>query len=101
MGAISILCLIVMLVISTFSNFLFEYNFSDKRSLFSFFFLVSDKWALYFWLDCYVIDKGLFCLNVTLVISALYVRLIVTFVISALYFLFDCYVSDKRTPFSV
>ena len=45
--------------------------------------------------------SSVFCLNVTLVISALYVRLIVTFVISALYFLFDCYVSDKRALFSV
>ena len=53
----------------------------------------------------------IFCLIITLMIGAiyilslnvraLYVRLIVTFVISALYFLFDCYVSDKRTPFSV
>ena len=45
--------------------------------------------------------SSVFCLNVTLVISALYVRLIVTFVISALYFLFDCEVGDKRALFSV
>ena len=90
MGAISILCLIVMLVISAFSNFLFEYNFSDKRSLFSFFFFVSDKWALYFWLDCYVIDRAVLCF------------------LSECYFSdkralcpFDCYVCDKRALFFV
>lgn len=102
MGAISILCLIVMLVISAFSNFLFEYNFSDKRSLFSFFFslVISGLFTFGLIVTLLIGLSSVFCLNVTLVISALYVRLIVTFVISALYFLFDCYVSDKCTPFS-
>ena len=84
-------------------------------SIFCFFF-VSDKWALYFWLDFYVIDKGVLCFLSECYFSdkrALcpfdcYVCdyrsnfcLIVTLGISALYFLFDCYVSDKRAQFSV
>ena len=75
-GAISILCLIVMLV---------------RSGLFTFGLIVT----------LLIRASSVFCLIVTLVISALYVRLIVTFVISALYFLFDCYVSDKRALFSV
>ena len=84
--------------------FLFNCYVSDNPALYFLFFfalVISGLFTFGLIVTLLIRASSVFCLNVTLVISALYVRLIVTFVISALYFLFDCYVSEKRTPFSV